>query len=438
MLENKFDEVFRNKLLGHSSQVPDDMWERIRQKDKDRKPFPFWPWHIIGPALLFLGLSGAYYLAGPIKKTSTSQDNFRTPVNSGTHPGSSPNQLPAGNNPANPAEPADAVKMNMIPSLRESIHNPGTGHYRKMSPDQGSTLYQETFPIFETTLPKEPAPEKVNTDAIISLLSKKHTPGRQVHKPHRSLSSFGGNNTGGNSTHLQADSTAVSGTAKNKRAENPDSLSGLSRRALLAGTKMPVLKHNDWHLDLYISPDIPFLSINSGSPVAGQEISQRGKFSYTAGLKVSKSFTSHFTGQIGVQYSQINIRISKSDTLFSVTGDRQLSSLDIPILVGYEVGNDRFKAAINTGVILNAYSWNKGSYSTSNGNPYRQNTGTSLYLGLCFTHALSEQFSIFAEPYVKYRTSNMTNDHQPFTQKINTAGLSIGLRYNFTRNKQRK
>src|SRR4051794_21680065 len=37
MTENQFDEFFRKKLGNHSSEVPEDLWERIKgKKDRDR------------------------------------------------------------------------------------------------------------------------------------------------------------------------------------------------------------------------------------------------------------------------------------------------------------------------------------------------------------------------------------------------------------------
>ena len=42
MNENKYNKFFRDKLLKYSSVIPEDMWQRIHQKNnRDRKIFFF-------------------------------------------------------------------------------------------------------------------------------------------------------------------------------------------------------------------------------------------------------------------------------------------------------------------------------------------------------------------------------------------------------------
>ncbi|MHA4812239.1 porin family protein [Flavitalea flava] len=457
MLENKFDEFFRNKLLGHTSQIPEDMWERIRQRDRNRNPFPFWPWRIIGPALLVLGLAGAYFLVGAVKRNSKIRENTLSRVEFPTYnpnPGKYPKNgkdTHDGNNTNNKKNNNTSNNNNVktVKNFHELYSN------RKNSieavTDKGNTSIFNLDQYFidqpktdqpnidqpNIDQPKTDQPNIDQTKQNISFASKKASQIRHNHGAY-STSSYPVDKA----RLYQLDSTLT----ENKKELTQTTFikdnvnrkgDSLDHRKSFPDSQTPFHNGKNWHLEVYISPDAPFQSITPNN-APGPELLQKGQLSYTAGLKVSKSFTSHFTGQIGIQYSQINIKLSKSDTLVTISGDRQLKSLDIPLLIGYEMGNDRFKMAINAGVILNAYSWSKGSYSTPNGNLYRQNTGTSLYLGLCFTHTLDEKFSLFAEPYYRYRTTDMTNQHQVFSQKFNTLGLSIGLRYNFNRNRQRR
>ena len=85
----------------------------------------------------------------------------------------------------------------------------------------------------------------------------------------------------------------------------------------------------------------------------------------------------------GFNYSQINEKFkfkqgnivqvvyiinASGDTIgsYTVTGTRYKTtinnyrSIDIPIAMGYEVGNGRWHANINAGVVINIYSWQKG------------------------------------------------------------------------------
>src|SRR6185369_7721414 len=68
------DEIFKNRLPGHESPVPDDMWERIiRKKDKDRKGFFFF-FKLFGLFILGFGI-GYILLFGINKNHSEGQKN---------------------------------------------------------------------------------------------------------------------------------------------------------------------------------------------------------------------------------------------------------------------------------------------------------------------------------------------------------------------------
>lgn len=54
MLEKDFDQLLRHRLADHSSDVPGDMWMRIRIKEKRRRVLLFWRWYLAGFLLLTL------------------------------------------------------------------------------------------------------------------------------------------------------------------------------------------------------------------------------------------------------------------------------------------------------------------------------------------------------------------------------------------------
>ena len=60
MTDNQFDEFFRNKLGKYVSGVPDDMWQRINKKDKDRKFFFMPRWYMLAFLLLLAGFASVY------------------------------------------------------------------------------------------------------------------------------------------------------------------------------------------------------------------------------------------------------------------------------------------------------------------------------------------------------------------------------------------
>ncbi len=152
------------------------------------------------------------------------------------------------------------------------------------------------------------------------------------------------------------------------------------------------------------------------------------QLSYTLGLRLNKSFSRHFSGTIGFQYSRINA-ITISDTL-GPTGPEHLNGIDIPLLIGYRWENDYFQTTINSGIIFNIYSWYKGQlFNFPDDSLYKRNTGISLYLGLNLARQISNKLTLFTEPYFKYRLSNMGTALLPFERRINVSGLLLGLRY---------
>ena len=97
MADNQFDEIFKNRLPGYESPVPDDMWERIvLTKDKDRKGFFF-----------FFKLSGLFLLGFGVGYILLFGININSPEgqkNSVVKEITVPAKIDAKSNEANPKE----------------------------------------------------------------------------------------------------------------------------------------------------------------------------------------------------------------------------------------------------------------------------------------------------------------------------------------------
>ena len=79
------------------------------------------------------------------------------------------------------------------------------------------------------------------------------------------------------------------------KATTPDSLQGKDVKK--SETKNKSNNRKRW-LDLYASPDFPFVSPHESEP---------SKLSYTIGIKLNRSFGEHFSIKTGIQYSRLNI-----------------------------------------------------------------------------------------------------------------------------------
>ena len=169
----------------------------------------------------------------------------------------------------------------------------------------------------------------------------------------------------------------------------------------------------------------------------------------------------------GINYSQINekfkyadanithivyITNSNGDTTgsFLSTGTRyktthnKYRTLDIPLLIGYEMGNGRWHANFNAGVIINLYSWQKGdvldtAYKPVNittgksSSPYqfKTNAGAGFLGSVSVYYKLNKRLHLMAEPYFRYSFSPASKSELTLKQKYNTAGLRVGLRLDF-------
>ena len=224
---------------------------------------------------------------------------------------------------------------------------------------------------------------------------------------------------------------------------------------------------NKTYIEVYGGPDMAFRSLSdTGNSAYLQKRRESTKFSsaFSAGIRYTKVFNNGVSIRTGINFSQINEKFTfvqgnlvqityiinaNGDTTGSyiTTGTRykttinKFRTVDVPILVGYEMGNGKFHANINAGVIVNAYSWQKGdvldtafrpvSITTGKTNsPYqfKTNIGMGFMVGASLYYKLNEKLHLMAEPYFRYNLSPMSNEKLTFTQKYNTAGVRVGLR----------
>ena len=224
---------------------------------------------------------------------------------------------------------------------------------------------------------------------------------------------------------------------------------------------------NKKYLEFYAGPDYAIRSMHdTGNSAYLQKRKESTKFKsgYSAGVRYTKVFNNSMSVRGGVNYSQINEKFtftqgnliqvtyilnSNGDTIgsYTTTGTRykttinRYRSIDIPIVVGYELGNGKLHANINAGAIVNIYSWQRGDVLDTAGNPVSITTGkgSSLYqfktnAGVGFIGAVSvyyklnDRLHIMAEPYFRYTFSPMNKESITLKQKYQTAGLRLGIR----------
>jgi len=224
---------------------------------------------------------------------------------------------------------------------------------------------------------------------------------------------------------------------------------------------------NKKYFSIYGGPDFVFRSLtdtgNSAYLQARKE-SSKVSFAYSAGVSYTKVFNNSMSLRAGINYGQINEKFTfaqghlvqviyiidaNGDTTGSYTtsGTRyktthnKYRSIDVPLTVGYEIGNGRLHANVNAGVVVNVYSWQKGevldtsfqpvTITTGKGSsPYqfKTNAGLGVTGGVAVYYKLNDNVHLMAEPYFRYNLKQMNKDALTIKQKYNTVGVRVGLR----------
>ena len=443
MLEKDFDQLIRDQFEDHSSPVPADMWQRIEGKDdKDRKALFFWKWYFLGPAFLVLSVVGGQLffhhaisthpaipaapakIAAPTIPTQPAAPavsaKTAAPAKTATATGSAipVTAIPASNggarpraqssqnanfpatlaNPAAPAKtappvgsnsPASAAPATVAPTVAPTGSPAPAGRLTASRPTVSQPATAATPAFSSPATPPAAAPPTASgptpaASALVSTQSASRQPSDRPSPPPMP--------------------PATAGTHQPQSLSCPD-------------PSKKFTKSKGWYLEALGSPDYPIVH----SSLDGNSIRELPLLSYTIGIRVTKIFESGFLMTAGLQYSWINLR-NKYDSL---PLPHQFRNLDIPLLIGYEKGNDLFKVGIRVGVIFNIHSW-PGSSDPYISEYLKSNTGISSYIGLELIRQVNDRISIFAEPYYRHQFSNMFKT--PFVEKIDVAGIFLGLR----------
>lgn len=224
---------------------------------------------------------------------------------------------------------------------------------------------------------------------------------------------------------------------------------------------------NKKYFDFYAGPDYAFRSLqDTGNSAYLQKRKESTQFKsgFSAGVRYTKVFNNSMSVRAGLNYSQINEKFTfnqgnviqvtyiinnNGDTIgsFTTVGTRNKTtvnryrSVDIPLSIGYEVGNGKLHANINAGAVVNLYSWQNGDVLDPAGNPvsittgkssspyqFKTNAGVGFIGAVSVYYKLNERLHLMAEPYFRYNLSPMSKEEETLKQKYQTAGLRLGIR----------
>lgn len=482
MRDNLFDNFIKQKINDHSSAVPGDMWQKILNAKESKRRFVFGFWqYIIGGAFIISSVIVFWKINSGVL-SENDQIRYSSNANTANH------KLVEESNPHNKVEPSSPKPT--ISSAQQRLSNNSVTIQGKLNDKS----------INEAKLNDD---ENTNTKNVS--VSQRFSFKNKFSKPNKNVASVNGINTiSTNPFNSLLHSKQIDNTSdfRLKYPWQQDWYTTEKQNTFQFGKVKSLIPFNtlylpkidcpkandpllrDFNIELYASPDWVTKNTTANKPVskyylARKDSSETNQASFTAGIRISKAIGENMVFKTGVQYSQINSKFSyktenerklttvitsrviirsPGDTVvvrdtsiteqigYSVrTSYKKISSIDIPILLGYEWSFNDWKIGLNAGPIINISSWQKGEILDTSFQPlnltkskavmYKKNMGLALFGSLSIIKNIGEKTSIFAEPYFRYNLSSITTSASLLSEKYKVAGLLLGVRYNLSKAK---
>jgi len=465
-----FDEHIQEQFKDYSPDVPAHIWEKIVAGKDQKKPVGFWVSMFNNRSkLLLIGLiialssGGAWYYIH--------QNYFNNNTVAVTDNNSSAKNNRTATPGSNTTQEAELVTTEQSPveqpaaTNNEDKESSGTKFRSALSSSTGFTA--SISPASAETVDNNDV-EDNNSTTTIKAKNKKRFAGLgnvliKTTSPEAEEDAFEGQGT-----LLGRLSFAGEKYAAKRKSGKPEKL---SFKPVVFLPDCPSLEKdaagNKKYFEFYAGPDYAFRSLaDTGNSAYLQQRKESTKFrsAFSAGVRYTRVFSNSMSVRGGINYSQINekftfnqgnviqityITNSNGDTIgsYSTTGSRykttinRYRSVDIPLVVGYEVGNGKLHANINAGAMINIYSWQKGDVLDMLGNPvsittgksaspyqFKTNAGIGFIGAVSIYYKLNDRLHLMAEPYFRYNFSQMNKESITLKQKYQTAGLRLGIR----------
>lgn len=451
--ETNFDNYIKNELGNYSAPVSPRIWDNIAAARGKRKPVGFWvnffntknvalligSLAVLFSTIWFLNESGNKKSASPIADTkiTSTQNNITPSSQENTNIiSSSQESKQSGNN-------SDGIKKDeqtLLEKEKVALQNEIAQTEKKLK--QLHTPSANIYPIF-IAKDKYDA-DKLSDDDISSV------------------------NNGTLMSRLLFDAPEVANAEKPATTLQYRSFPNVTIPG--CPTVEEAAAGNKKYVEVYIGPDFTLRNFKDTTAQSAylqkRKASTEVSFAYSAGIRYTKVFTNGMSVKAGLNYSQVNEKFSfvqknlvqvtyvidpnTGDTTgsYTITGTRKKTTynkyrtLDLPLLIGYELGNGRLHVNINAGAMVNVYSWQRGEVLDTNYQPvsittgksgssqyqFKTNVGVGLTGGIGVYYKLTDQLHLLAEPYFRYNLQPMSKDVLTLQQKYNTIGVRFGVR----------
>lgn len=466
----RFDDKIREEFSNYTPDVHPRIWENIVARREKRKPVGFW-FNLFNSRNIFLllglliaGGTGAWLLVSETNGTSKSRETATRQYAENKSTANTPESQSTINPSNNIDQPATIIPGTtgnaQYKDLSAATEIDPSGKSKKQFSNNSSASIR----IFSPSL------QDIN-DGITSGTNKKNklTPGPLTTSADdngdepavKTEPLVGGSLLGRLIFQAQKLSPDKAGEFELRKRNVPNLLlpDCPSMEKDAAGNKK--------YIEFYAGPDLGIRKLSdTGNSAYLQKRKESSKFTsgYSAGIRFTKVFNNGMSLRSGINYSQINEKFTfiqgnivqityiinaNGDTTGSyiTTGTRyktthnKYRSIDIPLMVGYELGNGKLHVNFNAGAVVNLYSWQRGELLDTTGQPviittgkgssayqFKTNAGLGFMAATSVYYKLNDKLHVMAEPYFRYNFSPMNNEKLTLKQKYSTVGLRLGIR----------
>jgi hypothetical protein len=485
-----FDDFAKAQFSNYSPDVPAHIWENIIAKRKS-KPKGFWANILSGGNLLILsfvlliGGGTTYLLLSSTNKSSSIKNNTTEKNIAADQTTQSINSSSEKNITEN--------KPGTLSDQAKDLNGKNRSTEKNIFNKQTTDLTDQTQNVND----KNSSSEKNDIVSDRSLNFDRSNKNNSF-KPSSSKTKMNTANAN-DDKNVDVENGDVSIIQRNKEVKNTILFSPfkLSNVRELSGTKIlnsrnvklpdcPTIEKNaagnKVYWEVYAGPDHAYENYKSYGDTTSNNYLQKRKASttfasaFSAGARYTKVFNNGTSVRTGINYTQVNEKflyfnpneiknvtvittrvvirapgdtIYISDTLqYQQTGTRikttynRYRNIDIPLVIGYELGNGKIHANINAGVIINVYSWYKGdvldtlyqpvTITTGKSNSayqFKNNIGVGFLGSISVYYNINDKMHLLLEPYFRYNLSPMSKENLNLQQKYHIAGLHAGLRF---------
>ncbi len=423
------DNVFRQKLEHHASETPDYLWQGIvRQRNMQRTTHLRWRERLLLAAALLLFVY-ASLLTWHMRQMQPSLGNFPISV------------AKVFNNTNNQAQQA-AIAM---PTPASKVNN------EPLNPTTAAATIHSNNAILHTLSIQNQTVENLSGQFVQSL---KNLPTETTLTPaNPALSAF------------QLSILPI--TLQQQLKQTPKLPYEPSKCAAFSDHKVR------FYFDVLASPDVAFRNIQATtsdfeSYAATRKETEAARYNYSLGARFSAVSNSGMALRAGINYSEINERfellngtrivitydqngniIGNPDTITDkIITNNRYQTLDIPVMIGYEIPIKKMTLAINGGAYFNLHFKPEGEFLSpydnrpvsfsNNENPentlpaFREKLGVGWYGSVGVHYKISPHLQVLVEPHLRSYTTSFTRDDFMTEQKYLTAGIFVGLRHQFS------